>query len=865
MTISLHLQSTSARTVPVAPVEGRLPQGVAPLRADIASVVNGETEIDGVLVSALRLVRESGRLGRVSIWQMLGDGLVPRALDSAAPRAQGDAWPGTPGQAIRMDRPVLVERGEMDGAWVAAGPAPRFVAAAPIRAGGQPWGTLAAESGTRSTAVPPDLDLVEAIASLLGVAVHAQGLRADAARELDRAEALRQIASQAGAALGLDDTLTRLVDHSMAFFGADRAAIFARRPDGQVAAEVARGLSPAYLAALRTFPDGSLSSAAIATRRPLSAVARGLDATCAGDGPSAGGDAYTICAAPFFDGTECLGLLLLCHDGAKTWTPAELETMATLASQASIAIRGAQQYSKLMGWAAQLQSIQHLGVRLNRLSSVREIGAAITAELQQLLQYDNVRVYRQEGDELLPVAVQALDERYLNETVEQLRVKVGDGITGWVAKHGVPVNLPDAERDPRILTVPGTGSLEESMLLAPMVFEGRILGVLSLSRHGLSQFTADDLRLLVIYASFAAQAMANAEATERLLRQSETLERQLRSQRDLLHITESILATLDPRAILEQIAERLGGLVRSDTISIEVLDPVTRRLTPLARSPGLEARAHEPGLDDLTAWVIEQNEARLVDHADPEPASRIAVPLRGRDGAIGVLVLERGGPGHRFDSDEFDLVQLFAAQVSIALQNAEAHRAVEVRAQTDGLTGLLNHATLRDRLARSVRAADPFTLLMLDLDGFKAVNDAHGHPAGDRLLSRIATAIVAASRDTDQVFRYGGDEFAVLLPHTDIDTALRIADRIRHAMGAIASTAGSEPDSPEISASVGLASFPADARTGDEILLAADRACFVAKRAGRGRIATAAEGLALAAEFTSHDPTPVDSNVGPAA
>ena len=119
------------------------------------------------------------------------------------------------------------------------------------------------------------------------------------------------------------------------------------------------------------------------------------------------------------------------------------------------------------------------------------------------------------------------------------------------------------------------------MLLAPMIFDDQVLGVLVLSKLGLDQFTDDDLRLLVIYASFAAQAMANADTTERLREQSAALERQLRGQRELLQITESILTTLDGRAVLESITDRLGGLIACDNIAIEVVDPATGLLTPL--------------------------------------------------------------------------------------------------------------------------------------------------------------------------------------------------------------------------------------------------------------------------------------------
>jgi len=225
----------------------------------------------------------------------------------------------------------------------------------------------------------------------------------------------------------------------------------------------------------------------------------------------------------------------------------------------------------------------------------------------------------------------------------------------------------------------------------------------------------------------------------------------------------------------------------------------------------------------------------------------------------GVLALSRTQGGESFTGDEFELVQLFAGQVSIALQNAETHRDVEVRARTDDLTGLLNHGSLREWLARSATAGGMFSLIMLDLDAFKAVNDAFGHQAGDRLLRDIGTAVVTAGRDTDLVFRYGGDEFAVLLPGTDATGALQVAGRIRDAVREVARPGGARDD-VEITASIGVATFPLDATTGPDMLLAADRACFVAKRGGRDRIADAAVGLALATQFSLQEPTPVDSS-----
>ena len=629
-------------------------------------------------------------------------------------------------------------------------------------------------------------------------------------------------------------------------------------------------MSSAYLATIRGIPPRSLSAAAVTARRPIFAIDYSHDPR--GDDVRAavvqeGFD--TLCTAPLLDGEELLGLLNIYHDQPHHWTPDELDTMAALATQAGVAIRAAQDYERMATWAAQLQSIQQLGARLSRLSSVAEIGHSIATELRQLIDYHNARVYRLSGRDLIPVAMVGQVGEYVDETPDQLRVTLGEGITGWVAANRLAQNLGDAASDPRANTIPGTeDDLDESMLLAPMVFDDQVLGVLVLSKLGLHRFSDDDLRLLVIYASFAAQAMANADTTERLREQTLALEQQLRGQRELLLITESILTTLDARAVLESITERLGRLIASDNVAIEVVDPATALLTPLTARGVHAAYYLEPwaaGETGVATWVLEHNEPVLIsdeqadarvnhfrDELGSVDGSLIVVPLRGRGGAIGVLTIERLGKANTFSAEEFELVQLFAAQVSIALQNAEVFQAVEIRARTDDLTGLLNHGTFEEWLERSVREGAPFSLIMLDLDDFRNVNNDLGHQAGDKLLRRIADGLVRAGRESDLVFRYGGDEFTFILPHTDAAGALQVAERARQAVSATEA---------QVSASVGVATFPADGATATDVLLAADRACFVAKRGGRDRIVTAAEGLALAAELSLQAPTPVDSAI----
>jgi diguanylate cyclase (GGDEF)-like protein len=666
----------------------------------------------------------------------------------------------------------------------------------------------------------------------------------------------------------------------MVLFNGDRAGVFLRGPDGRATAEVSRGLSQRYLQSVVEFPSRSLPALVAAARRPMFSVHYRDDPRATDVRASVVQEGFdTICSAPLLDADEVLGLLNVYHDQPYEWSADELETMGALAEQAAIAIKNAQNFAKMATWAAQLQSIQQLGARLSRLGDEREIGEAIATELRQLIDYHNARVYRLRGDDLLPVAMRGQVGEYVDETVEQLKVKYGEGITGWVAEHRVAQILPDASADPRANTNPGTeDDLDESMLLAPMLYEDQVLGVLVLSKLGLHQFRDDDLRLLVIYASFAAQAFANADATGLLRDQSEALGRQLANQRALLQITESILTTLDPRAILDQVAERLSDLVGYDNLSIELLDRSIGLLRPLT-AKGIHAAEYMepwlPGEEGLATWVVAHNEPTLVQDERNDArvlqsratgdvdGSLICVPLRGREGATGVLTLERLGLDHGYTEEEFELVKLFAAQVSIALQNAEVHRAVEIRAQTDDLTALLNHGTFQEWLRRSVLAHETFSMIMLDLDDFKTVNDALGHQAGDLLLAEISRAIEAAGRDTDRVFRYGGDEFALILPGADATAALGVAERVRTAVHALGSPgtrwAGA---GMRVSVSIGVATFPRDGLSTEEILLAADRACFVAKRTGHGLIATADEGLAIARDFAFKAPTPIDV-VGP--
>lgn len=519
--------------------------------------------------------------------------------------------------------------------------------------------------------------------------------------------------------------------------------------------------------------------------------------------------------------------------------------------------RGAD-HARMLAWQDQLRSIQQLGQRLATLTTVREIGQAICNELRELVRSHNVRVYRVQGDDVVAVAWRGESGEYADETGEELNVRVGQGITGWVARHGVPQYLPDAAHDPRAETMAGTDpDLDESMLLAPMRFDDRTIGVIVLSRLGIDQFAPDELRYLEIYAAMAAQAMANADTTQLLRAQSEFLARQLEAQRQLLRATESILSTLDPHGVVEEIAQRVGSLVPVDTMLLVTRErdsDVPRILFAEGRDATVITPDAQADVTAMGAWLDRHASVLCLQHDRPPPEdlrldhawdddALVVAPLLGTGEVMGALAVTRRGDRARFDDAELELIQLFAGHVAIALRNAVQHQAVELRAQTDALTGLKNHGTFQERLDRWVVTGRPFTLLIVDMDGFKAYNDEYGHMAGNQLLQEIGATFQRVCRESDEIFRYGGDEFAVILPGTETQGALEVAARIGRAVRALHADAGKEV---AVSCSVGIASWPTDATDRDRLVLAADRACYAAKAAGRDRAATAADVVRLA-------------------
>lgn len=246
--------------------------------------------------------------------------------------------------------------------------------------------------------------------------------------------------------------------------------------------------------------------------------------------------------------------------------------------------------------------------------------------------------------------------------------------------------------------------------------------------------------------------------------------------------------------------------------------------------------------------------AELAAREDPDQLAAVsrddvhalAAALLGRpDGdrrrVLGFLSIARSG--REFECAERDLFQYLAAQASVSLDNARLHDTVQAQARTDALTGLANRrrfdAALEAEIGRSHRFGSDVGLVMMDLDGFKPINDLHGHQEGDRVLCEVAALLRGITRNVDELARYGGDEIAIILPETDTAGAELLAERIRAAVESL-EVERSGPGAPlKLTASFGAASLPEAAHDRAGLVAAADAALYRAKRAGGNRVVRA--------------------------
>ena len=331
---------------------------------------------------------------------------------------------------------------------------------------------------------------------------------------------------------------------------------------------------------------------------------------------------------------------------------------------------------------------------------------------------------------------------------------------------------------------------------------------------------------------------------------------QLSSSRDQLQravrrVGDTLRSTHDMNQMLESILNTAADAVGADAATLWMFTSTRTELHP-SRTVGIDNDGSHPIAigDGVVGFVAERaTPAILPSAAGPRPARNepsfpvaIAVPVYTEDRIIAVLAVYRRDADSGFTPEDLETIVFLAEQGGVALENVRLHEEAQRLSLTDGLTGTWNRRyfqmQFRQVLATATRFERPFSILMLDLDRFKDLNDTYGHQRGDAILIEFSQRVKQTLREVDTFARYGGEEFICLLSETDEEGARTTGEKIREAIrsqpfGAI----GEEPVS--VTVSIGVAAYPHHGPSFNELVEAADRALYRAKEGGRDRVEVA--------------------------
>ncbi|HJW75099.1 MAG TPA: diguanylate cyclase [Thermoleophilia bacterium] len=569
----------------------------------------------------------------------------------------------------------------------------------------------------------------------------------------------------------------------------------------------------------------------------------------------------TLCT-PLVFGDEVIGVLGLVENRAvRRFSEEDGELFRRLAVPAAIAIHNARLYGEQQERNRHIASLVESSRAMSSSFVLEEVLDLVARQAGEALGSDECEIYEfdAEADTLVSRSsfsreptrerddigtVYPLDDHPTDRAI----IKEGRVVEETIGDPGLASDTRAFMEERRYQTC----------LNVPLVFRGEPVGLLVLFETGAERhFTPVELDLAQALGEQAAAAIQNA----RLYRREETRRRSLVG---LLEASRTMTSSLDLREVVERLESEVTGMFSGKVCDVEV-----RVRSAEGRFLPFRLAMQDEGERDLPAEVppphrvvAEALVAGAARQGAGEAAGRLAVPLRVRDEVEGYIEVVDSA-ARRFVDDEVEVVQILANQAAVALENGRLFETFKLQAITDGLTGLYNHRYFYERLegevAKSIRYGPPLSLLMLDLDDFKAFNDRYGHPAGDQVLRDIADILRRQlRRDIDVAARYGGEEFAIILPSTPLAGAQTVGDRLQRQLSALetgdddgaesigerlrahvadARFEGAAGQGAEtITVSIGVATFPGSAGDAEGLVRAADKALYLAKRLGKNRV-----------------------------
>jgi sigma-B regulation protein RsbU (phosphoserine phosphatase) len=369
---------------------------------------------------------------------------------------------------------------------------------------------------------------------------------------------------------------------------------------------------------------------------------------------------------------------------------------------------------------------------------------------------------------------------YGNE-VGFVRLPLGSGLIGTAALEKRTIYAPDVTRNPKYLAC---CPLTKSEIAVPLLVRNQVVGVLDCQSEQLHYFDSETIELLTLFSTQASIALQNAQLY--------SLERQRAQQLEAINrIAQKMTVALDLKELLASVCAIVRTAFFADHVSILLkeeddlvlrahdgtLSPRVHEELPLPRSAGVWGRALSS-----EKTVIEHDVRASADYIAlfAESKSRMCVPLKSFGQALGVLFLDSAKP-NAFHAVDRQTIESVADMCATAIQNTQHIDRVRQLAYIDGLTGIFNRRffelRISEEMERARRFDTPLAVIMVDIDHFKRLNDEFGHLLGDEVLRQVSSIFSQQLRKIDVVCRYGGEEFAIVLPQTTSEHALRVAQK----------------------------------------------------------------------------------------
>ncbi len=515
-------------------------------------------------------------------------------------------------------------------------------------------------------------------------------------------------------------------------------------------------------------------------------------------------------------------------------TIASIEPVAFLANFAAFAVERVFKLRQMQRQADQLHELAALGAKLAKVNNERSLCEIAAKRIQESMDYDVCGIYLLDGVRFVHEAVAARDGFPQTEIPEKGArvIAEGPGVNRWVLQHGEPAFIPDVSKDP---LYDGTRETIRSYIAIPIHGRKGTIGVIYTACQRLAAFGDQDLGILSTVASHLATALS-------ALRRRNALNRIFAFGQHLaVASTESQAITRTQDFLVEQFDFLLSSILMLQEDGALRVDAVGGAYSETPIRKGWKT-TEDSG---VVGWVARNKQSTMVVdvskddryfEAFPDTNSELAVPILFNNNLMGVINIESPQVGF-FDDEDRRLIEVVANHLAIALSNISSQADLREQAVRDPLTGLFNrhyfNSIIASELSRSDRYERPLSLMMVDVDGFRVINNKLGHLQGDEVLKNVARMLEKNVRDADCVIRYGGDEFLIFMPETNGQgDAQLVADRLRQEIGSVLEGTGADELGLSLGLSIGIYSRrPRESKTLEEILEEVDQRMYADKRA----------------------------------